>query len=60
MYICLCKGVTEKQLIQAALRTNSLKGLVALTKVGTNCGICLTEAKQFLKREKDDDCDRDS
>lgn len=51
MYVCLCKGVTEKDIRKAvdqgAVRMRDLKACLDIT---TQCGTCACHAKQVLEQ----------
>lgn len=50
MYVCICRGVTEKQIRQVAQqRECSMEELVTLTGVSEDCGCCAEYACQFLQ-----------
>lgn len=53
MYVCLCNGVTDKTVRDAA-RTgvDSLPALMAKTGCGTCCGSCLPLAQEILDHER--------
>ena len=41
MYVCMCAGVTDLQIIEAAKGASSADNLAAELGVGENCGSCL-------------------
>ena len=43
MYICICKGITEKQIEEASLATNSISEACKKLGVGSECGVCLSD-----------------
>ena len=49
MYICLCQGVTDRE-IKASIEAGakSLREVQANTPVGLNCGGCRDSAKAFI------------
>lgn len=50
MYVCICRGVTEKQIRQMAQQQPfSMQELSATTGVGTDCGTCTGHACQLLQ-----------
>ncbi|ANV85286.1 glycoprotein [Picosynechococcus sp. PCC 7003] len=50
MYVCLCRGITEKQIRQAAEQQScSMKELSSVMGVGMDCGTCLEYAAQLLQ-----------
>lgn len=50
MYVCLCKGITENQIRQAAADGATTLGQVRQTLgVSTECGKCRCEARNILQ-----------
>lgn len=50
MYVCICKGITEKQ-IQEAVTTrhsNNPKEILKSLGVGSDCGTCVEDAIKSL------------
>ncbi len=51
MYVCICNRVTESDIRRAVLEgTSRLKRLQRRLQVGADCGSCLEEAQQCLRR----------
>jgi bacterioferritin-associated ferredoxin len=49
MYVCLCHGITDKTIREAAERgVEGLDGLAAATGCGSSCGCCRELAVQIL------------
>ena len=49
MYVCICNGVTDHQIREAAeAGCTSLTELTMRTGVGANCGSCLPSAEILL------------
>ena len=49
MYVCICNGVTEQQVRDAAdMGCDSVAELTMRTGVGANCGSCLGLAAEIL------------
>jgi len=49
MYICICKGVTEKQIRKAAIAgVDNLYELRAYLGVTSGCGSCADQAQSIL------------
>lgn len=46
MYICICKGITEKQVQDAVSRraSNNPKEILKSLGVGSDCGTCIEDA----------------
>lgn len=54
MYVCLCKGITEKQLIDELNKSHGNdQDVLRRLGVGESCGICLIDAIQTIKKDKD-------
>lgn len=52
MYVCLCHGITESDLEQAAQRSKRTEDILSSLGLGSSCGICLTEAIDKLTPAK--------
>ncbi len=51
MYVCVCKGVTEKQIKQAQEEgVSDYRSLREKTGVGTQCGKCSGDAKSCFRK----------
>lgn len=50
MYVCICKGITEKQIQEAvtARSSNNPKDILRSLGVGTDCGTCVEDAVKTL------------
>jgi bacterioferritin-associated ferredoxin len=44
MYVCLCKGITDKDIRNAAKGASSSREILKNLGVATDCGICLEDA----------------
>lgn len=55
MYVCVCKGVTDKQ-IEAAVEAGArrMRCLSRQTGLGTQCGKCCCDAQDILKKHVGD------
>lgn len=52
MYVCLCKGITDKAIKQqVAAGVETMRELKACTGVGSHCGQCTCQASQILHNE---------
>lgn len=50
MYICLCKAVTEREVVQAVRQgAETLPALKNKTGVATGCGQCACDAEALLE-----------
>jgi bacterioferritin-associated ferredoxin len=55
MYICICNGVTDNDIKQAANNgVSSFRELRNCTGAGTQCGKCVTQAKTVLKEAREE------
>lgn len=43
MYVCICKGITEKQVEEASLTSSSIIEVCKKLGVGSECGVCLSD-----------------
>ena len=50
MYVCICKGITQKQLEEAiaARKGQSAKNIMRALGVGSDCGTCIEDAIQQM------------
>ncbi len=50
MYVCICKGITQKQVEEAiAVRKGqSAKNIMRALGIGSDCGTCVEEAIQQM------------
>lgn len=56
MYVCLCTGVTDREIIAAAQRgVSDLQQLRAETGCATQCGSCADHALQLLAAQRSKD-----
>ena len=54
MYVCLCKGITDKQ-IKLAIQdgANSMRQLNRCLGVGGQCGKCTRQARDILRESNE-------
>lgn len=53
MYVCICKGITEKQIQEAitSRKAHNPKEILKALGVGTDCGTCVEDAvKNILEQ----------
>lgn len=56
MYVCICRGITEKQLRDAIENEScSMQELSSVLGVGMDCGTCTEFAYQLLEEIKQQD-----
>ena len=50
MYVCICKGITEKQIQEAVTSrsSNNPKEILKALGVGSDCGTCVEDAVNTL------------
>lgn len=54
MYVCICNGITERTVRQAAANgVHSLAELTRRTGCAGSCGNCADFAEQLLREERD-------
>lgn len=58
MYICICKGITEKQVEEASLTSSSITEVCKKLGVGSECGVCLSEAIASHKSKQQNHSDK--
>lgn len=50
MYVCICHGVSDKQIIESVDNGNTtVKGVAKDLKVATQCGKCANCTKQIIE-----------
>lgn len=55
MYVCICKGITEQQIKTCAEQgASSLRDLYRELAVGSQCGKCVSAARQVLSSHQCD------
>lgn len=53
MYVCLCNGITERTVREAAASgARDLSDLIAMTGCATSCGSCADTALQILHESR--------
>ena len=54
MYVCICKGITEKQIQEAVTsrKSNNPKEILKALGVGSDCGTCVEDAVKTLLEAK--------
>ncbi len=53
MYVCICHGITEKDIKQAALNgAESVRDLKKSHELGSQCGKCVSYAAKVIKESK--------
>lgn len=54
MYVCLCHGITDRRLREAAdAGARDLDTLAAMTGCGTGCGCCRETAERLLAEHRE-------
>lgn len=49
MYVCICKGISEKDIENAMITHQNSKDILKSLGVGSECGTCLLDAIENLK-----------
>lgn len=44
MYVCICQGITEEQILQVTKNASNVSEALKKLGVGQSCGICLIDA----------------
>ena len=52
MYICICRGITEEKLKQAAKGEHRSKEVLKKLGVGNECGVCILQALDKLQHHQ--------
>ena len=59
MYVCICRAVTEREILSAIeLGAVSMQALRSRLGVSSECGLCAGEVRRILKEHKRDHCQR--
>lgn len=56
MYVCICHPTTEQELLELAERNSAttVQEIRKCSRVGADCGLCLSSVKLLLKRFRED------
>lgn len=54
MYLCLCHGISDKQITMWMEKRNisKVRDIQQLCKAGTSCGTCVFAIKEFIQNKK--------
>lgn len=55
MFLCICHAITREQVDQALRENYDVEDICRVFKVGTNCGICISEGIESLRKNKGSD-----
>lgn len=50
MYVCICKGITDKDIENAVITHSNTKDVLKSLGVGTDCGQCVLEAIDLIRQ----------
>ena len=57
MIVCLCEGISDREIRKAARRSNgNAEAVMRATGAGTHCGCCRDEVRQFCQASDCDGC----
>jgi len=57
MYVCICKGITEKQIKSSVSEgASSVRDLYQNLALGSQCGKCVSFARQLISEETSKSC----
>jgi bacterioferritin-associated ferredoxin len=51
MILCLCKGISERKVMEMAQSGQSLKQIVQTCEASTCCGACANDLREIVKKE---------
>jgi bacterioferritin-associated ferredoxin len=54
MILCLCKGVSERNIKEMAQSGKTLKEIVETCEASTCCGACAVDLKNIVRKETQD------
>lgn len=52
MYICICKGITDKDIKNVMTSHHNTRDILKALGVGSDCGQCVVEAIEVIKEEQ--------
>ncbi|MCE0555836.1 MULTISPECIES: (2Fe-2S)-binding protein [Motilimonas] len=52
MYICICKGITDKTIREAVATGKSFSALKRELGLSAQCGVCVADAISLIKKEQ--------
>jgi bacterioferritin-associated ferredoxin len=56
MYVCLCHGVTDKEIRRLGDQGHrSIRAIQSQCNAGANCGACINQLKELIKQQKSED-----
>lgn len=53
MYVCVCRGITDKKLKQAAEQGGDFRQVIKRLGLGSECGQCVRQARVILEHESE-------
>lgn len=51
MYVCVCRGITDKTLKAAAEQGGDFRQIIKRLGLGSECGQCVRQARVILEQE---------
>ena len=51
MYVCICKGISDKDIRNVMTTHQNTKDILKTLGVGSDCGQCVIEAIELIKNE---------
>ncbi|MCT4642112.1 MAG: (2Fe-2S)-binding protein [Bacteriovoracaceae bacterium] len=52
MYVCICKGISEKDIERAMITHQNTKDILKSLGVGSDCGTCMIDAIESIKSKQ--------
>jgi bacterioferritin-associated ferredoxin len=52
MYVCICKGITDKDIEKAVITHSNTKEVLRSLGVGSDCGQCVIEAIDLIRQNR--------
>ena len=50
MYVCICKGISDKDIENAMISHSSTRDILKSLGVGSDCGQCVVDAIDLIKQ----------
>ena len=51
MFVCLCKGISDRRIREMAREGQTLKEIVKSCEAGTGCGACALDLRDIVRSE---------
>jgi bacterioferritin-associated ferredoxin len=52
VYVCICKGISDKDIKNAMVSHQSTRDILKALGVGSDCGSCVVDAIEIIRQEQ--------